>query len=99
MSCNSSSACCKSSGAVPEPVKVASQLCARGCPLVNGICPIDEAEWNRALEEQKSAEKLRAAAAAAAAVDDVGRVAAFAHRRKWQQRAVLLSATPPYLTP
>ena len=60
-------------------------LCDRGCPLVNGICPISEAEWRQAVLDKE----------AATTSDDQKQAPALAttikhEQRKWQQRAIVL---------
>ena len=56
-------------------------LCDRGCPMVNGICPISEAEWRQAVLDKEAAstsdDQKQAPASATTIHDD---------QRKWQQR-------------
>lgn len=62
-----------------------SEKCERGCLLVNGICPIQQNEWERALkadqERKMDISVPRGNQASPAALE----------KRKWQQRAVILS--------
>lgn len=60
-------------------------LCDRGCPLVNGICPISAAEWKQAVLEKKTAttsDEEKQAPALATTIKH--------EQRKWQQRAIVL---------
>ncbi len=64
-------------------------LCERGCPFVNGICPISEAEWRQAVLDKE--------AAASSSADEekhapVKLSPSNQERRKWQRRAIILYA-------
>ena len=77
--CCTKTHCSSSQEVVSTPVTSESfKLCARGCPLVDGVCPIDQSEYLKAVEmEAKS--------------DTSASKTALAETKKWQQRAVILS--------
>ena len=67
----------------------AAQVCERGCLLVNGICPISDAEWKQALKEKEA--KAQRVNTADVHLPQPGAADAVAERHRWQHRAVLLS--------
>ncbi len=74
-------------GCTEKKESSSTALCKRGCPLINGVCPISDAEWRQAqLEKETASSSNRGGEKQTPAQLNTN----YQERRKWQQRAIIL---------
>ena len=88
---------CPAAAASDEKESGADVICAHGCPFVDGVCPVSVEEWRQAvLAEQRSLKnnpegRTDSTTSPSPINSPTAEAQREAERRKWQQRAVLLS--------